>query len=421
MGITNFCKLLNLVTSPTSEPEYFDSILVDVQGYLYVAIEYALQTDDDKFRREVCHLTWTLLSKHLDELLSHADDCSSITLVLSFDGEGVPMKWPTQRKRRSNHKTLKRKDVYRYSLFGVNAISSQVERYVIERLKHYRFPAAHTLEVILCGCNVPGEGEHKIFQVAETVDGCRHPIVASVDQDVFVLAFMRIDRYDTIQIYRYDRYYHVTKLLHDTLSYPASRLVTATFLFGNDFVPPLVSITPINAPSIHACLGDMDDDETDEAFTTAAFLEKHHSLRYDAVAHVDPERIIDFWTTTLWCRDYYTLRHFEQKYLKNPIFDRFDRNQLLTGLSSAEFSSRLLREAKHRYESLVTSPPVKAAARVVFTDEAVLRKLEPYWITPANTDCVLLRVTKRNSPRRVSRCTAIGIETSASGRENETD
>lgn len=408
MGITNFCKFLEPILPPTPEPEFFDSILVDVQSYLYIAIELALQSDESKFMNEVCHITWSQLSKNITALLNYAS-APCITLVLSFDGHGVPMKWPTQRKRRTKNNNVQGKNLYRYALFGVNTISTQVERYIIQQLKVYRFPSTRQLNVVLCGCNVAGEGEHKIFQVAETLS-CRHALVVSVDQDVFVLAFMRVERYDTIQIYRYNKFYNVTRLLKHVLPYPASRLIITTFLFGNDFIPTLVGITLVNPPTIHASLhfdtssSDESSSSSDETYmesnpahVMATFLNNIASkIRFERVSYVDSDLMIAFWTTYLWCVDYYTQRDFAQKYLVNPIFDIYDRNQLLTGLSKSSYSALKLQEAQALYTSVVTRPTDACeAVRAVFTDEEMRQKLEPYWIQQADASCFRLRLTKR--------------------------
>ncbi|GFU98722.1 XRN_N domain-containing protein [Trichonephila clavipes] len=98
MGITNFCMLINKLHEPNQEPpstpEHFDSILYDVQSLLHVALNTALETDEPKLFREMCHVVWCKLVHNLNEFLSHTS-VERLTLILSFDGEGVPSKWPT--------------------------------------------------------------------------------------------------------------------------------------------------------------------------------------------------------------------------------------------------------------------------------------------------------------------------------------
>ncbi|GIY04391.1 XRN_N domain-containing protein [Caerostris darwini] len=414
MGINNFCKLIDPVLSPQAAPEHFDSILVDFQSFLYIAIEKGLEPEESAFFRELCQCAWYQFHKTINSILSFAKK-TEISLVIAFDGEGVPMKWPTQRQRRSATRVVQGKNIYRFALFSVNTISLRVQRYIIERLKRYPIPPnINRLNVIVCGCNVPGEGEHKLFHVAESIQ-VRHPIVVSVDQDVFILAFLRIHRYETLQIYRYNQFYQVTQLLKESLPYPPSRLIHTSFLFGNDFIPSLVGITPINAPTIHTKLSFEDSEESNSdsdneeegdylnpAHIIARFLhamERH--LRFERVPHVDDRLLEAFWMTFCWMTDYYTKREYPQKYLENPIYDAFDRNQLLTGLWNAAYSAKILEKVQNHYTTIVTRPRNNLeSTRAVFTNVEVLEKLKPYWTEPNDESCIRLQLTKRIPSRK---------------------
>lgn len=382
MGIQNFCKLIDPIAPPSSEPTYFDSLLIDCQSYLYMAIEYSLQTQDSELFHEICKYTWAQLHNLLDLLKSPP----FLTVILSFDGEGVPMKWATQRKRRQSQNTVSRKCFYRYVLFGHNKLTVAVQRYIWEKLKTYN----RDLKVILAGCNVPGEGEHKIFQVAEGMPGCRNPIVVSVDQDVFVLAFLRRHRYQTIQIYRYKRFYSVSNLVLE-IPYPLQRFISLSFLFGNDFVPAVISITPDNVSKIHRAA--MFDKDQDVPATFARFLKNlSPHIRFSPVEFVDRLLIVCFWMTYFWILDYYTRRHFPQQFLENHVYEAFDRNQLLTALSDESYSRNAFREARETYDDMITQP-IPHAEDHIFTDPVVLEKLKRYWITPENNLCSVLQIT----------------------------
>ncbi|GFS68387.1 XRN_N domain-containing protein, partial [Nephila pilipes] len=95
------------------------------------------------------------------------------------------MKWPTQRERRTKkdreqrNVSLQGKSKYRSVLFGTNIIALKIQKYLVERLKRYQFKKIEQLKVVVSGCNVPGEGEHKPFHIAEALhpDQCRHPLV----------------------------------------------------------------------------------------------------------------------------------------------------------------------------------------------------------------------------------------------------
>lgn len=400
MGITNFCRLIYPISPPSSEPTPFDSLLVDCQSFLYGAIDHSLETDEVKLFHEICESIWNQLRNLIKWFLSHPCASENVTVILSFDGEGVPMKFATQRDRRSKTKqNASRKSFYRYVLFGHNALTLGVQKFLREQFENFDW----TLKIILCGSNVPGEGEHKIFQLAEAEKEppCRNPVVVSVDQDVFVLAFLRLDRYDSLQIYRYKKFYHVTSLVR-ALPYPLRRLVDVSFLFGNDFIPVLVGITDDNVATFHRALTFDEDEEEEEDVVTniARFLRNlGRHVQFTRVEFVDRKLIVCFWITHLWILDYYTQRSFLQQFLENRLYDAFDRHQLLTGLEDAEYSRDAYREAKDVYEHMMTQP-VPHAERHVFTDEALLNRLKRYWTEPQNGLCNVLRLTSSNRNRR---------------------
>ena len=392
MGIQNFCKLIDPIAPPSSEPAHFDSLLIDCQSYLYTAIEYSLETRDSELFTEICESTWAQLYNLLDLFKLP----SSLTVILSFDGEGVPMKWATQRKRRESQKTTSKKSFYRYILLGHNKLTVAVQGYVWEKLKTYN----RNLKIILAGCNVPGEGEHKIFQVAEGTPGCENPIVVSVDQDVFVLAFLRRHLYRTIQIYRYKRFYSISNFVLE-IPYPIQRFISLTFLFGNDFVPALITITPNNVSKIHQAA--TFDEDRDIPATFARFLQNlGPHIRFTPVEFIDRLLIVCFWMTYLWILDYYTRRHFPQQFLENRVYEAFDRNQVLTALSDESYSRSTFHEARETYEDMVTQP-IPHAENHIFTDPILLEKLKSYWIKPENSLCNVLQLTSSYCRKRESK------------------
>lgn len=423
MGINNFCKLIRQIREPTDySEESFDSILFDAQSFLYIAIETSLETNEESFFREVCQSVWAQFYKQLVQLLYFVNDSELLTVVISFDGEGVPMKWPTQRKRRDNRQLLnRRKTLYSCSLFGRNRLAMLVEDYIVQRLKQLKhFEPLKQLNVIISGCGVPGEGEHKTFQIAQQC-GLKRPVIWSVDQDVFVIALARIADFERIQIFRYNQFYDVSKTFTSSASVSEDLFETISFLFGNDFVPPVVGITDsflydiLEATSFvyeHAfdwnesldvTYGNMDNEEK-AAYYISKFVERMKDrLRYTEVAHVDENLIISFWTTHLWVKDYYALRHFPQKYLVNTLFDAFDRNQILTALLNTQFSIDTMREARQRYKACQETRPYtrEEVIRAVFADEEAVKRLKPYWMleqeeqAEEKASCKLLRLTKR--------------------------
>ncbi|GBN26079.1 hypothetical protein AVEN_149385-1 [Araneus ventricosus] len=436
MGITNFCTLINKTIEPDQEPpkepEYFDSILYDVQSLLHVAISEALETNEPKLFRELCESAWKTFQKHLNIFLSYAA-ADRITLILCFDGIGVPMKWPTQRERRSKKDGIVRsvqiqgKSKYRSALFGPNIIALEVQKFFVTRLKKFRFQNIQELVVIISGCNVPGEGEHKLFHIAEKMQSdpssvsCRNPLIVSQDQDVFIIALMRLSRYETLQIFRYGNYYPVTKLFREWLSYPIYHLEVCSFLFGNDFIPTLVGITPNNACAINQCLelqehsssaassccsDDTLSEEEESLLSThpvsiiACFIERmSKNLRFQKLAHLDGSLVESFWIVFFWLKDYYTQSEFPQKYIENPIYDAFDRNQLLTALTSPQFSFRCYERARIAYQTMRRDPvSMEEAEKAVFMEEDVVKILKPYWVAPNDKACVVLKIKNQSPP-----------------------
>lgn len=394
MGITNFCVLIDCLQESWKTPQPFDAILYDVQSLLHVGITNALETQEDRLFQELCRWAWIKMEKVLNELLS-LPCADTITLILSFDGEGVPMKWPTQRNRRMRKEThLPQKTKYRSALFGTNKIALAVQDYFKERIKQYKLLTIQRLKVVISGCNVPGEGEHKLFHIAEVYQ-CQKPIVVSEDQDVFVIALMRMDRYKSLQVYRYEKFYPVHKLMQTWAPYSPRQLEICSFLFGNDFIPPLVGITPSNASDIHHALSEGDDEET-PPYIIAHFLERmESSLRFQTVTCIDPSLVDAFWVTFLWLKDYYTRHSFPQKYIENTLFDQFDRNALLSALSLPDYSKASFQRAQTLYNQTTTAPTkVDQAIASVFKYDGCLTLLKPYWVKPVDGLCTVIELKK---------------------------
>lgn len=415
MGVTNLCKLLDCIVPPSVDLEQpFDSILVDVQSYLYTSMYYAFETEEKAFVREVCQSTWDQISKMLFPLLaSDRLDKRSFTLVFSFDGVGVPMKWPTQRQRRCGTavESLRGKRLYQSSLFGINAISLKVQDSLVLRLRQLNLPHVERLTSIVSGCNVPGEGEHKLFHIAESWEGgCQRPLVVSVDQDVFVIALMRRHRYESIQIFRYNKVYDISGADPE---YPWEQFIVVSILFGNDFAPCLVPITDANAPAIHTALLRsttllQSDDDTPELealdpVVVHAFLRRLR-LKFERVSYVDRSLLVQFWLCYLWVRDYYTMTEFPQKHMENFYYDRFDRNQVLTGLCNLNFSRETYDEAVGQYATVQTSE-CQDHASAVFLDPDLRGRLQRFWSTLPERDtvCDLIRVERRTPKRSRSK------------------
>ncbi|KAF8796699.1 hypothetical protein HNY73_001045 [Argiope bruennichi] len=122
MGIHNFTKLIQPFYNPSKVAEFYDCILVDAQSFIYEAINYSLlPVNSPEFLHDVCKIVVKEFANTIAHILNSSRP-DHVQIIISFDGEGVPMKWPTQRKRRSCKK-FNEKDVYRFALFGNNMVS----------------------------------------------------------------------------------------------------------------------------------------------------------------------------------------------------------------------------------------------------------------------------------------------------------
>lgn len=409
MGIANFTKWIECFDKGGEQwNEPFDSVWIDLQSELYVAIDRCFPLDDTydtrcetQFFRDVSKMVRERLARLLLELFRlypRREDRDEAIVMISFDGRGVPMKWPTQRKRRSSSSSssseaLRGKQAYRVSLFGKNALSARVARALVRDLSSGRFHDLlfvrekdrvlfpPFLRYLVSGCDIPGEGEHKIFHAAEKL-GATHPVFVSVDNDAFQLGFARLDRFECVQLYngggggrrKTTTLYNLTHFVNEVCTCPAIAILYVSLLFGNDFLPPLVALTDANCVSARRAMSKAWDASAAAAaaakegwetrrlmpaFYDRFLTEMDDCLRYDGLPARTPmqteEAAVRFWTTCFWVLDYYTRREFPQKRARNELFEAFDRDALLALVLAndhLERSVETFEKAREAYESM---------------------------------------------------------------------
>lgn len=401
MGIQSFTKIIDILLEEKDViTRPIDSILIDVQSLLYIAIDQALEPEESNMIKEICICVQEQIKKIISDILKEYELLKSqLTIILSFDGEGVPMKWPTQRQRRFGS-NISGKNVYKISLFGNNEISRNVQNKLVSSLKDEHFYSLFQKRVVddvrICvsGCNVEGEGEHKLFNLAEEMQ-CKHPVIVSMDNDIFILSFLRIDRYDTIQLFKkQNRFYNLTQFVKEILPYPLHLLISASFLFGNDFLPSLLTITNNNVVAIHDALATCQESDLPDVIRWV--LEKCRShMRFKETPSIDRELVVQFWITCLWVLDYYTQKNFSQKWTINKIYDQCNRNMILTALLDSQLARETYQEALSMYKEGKVESTKENAKTAVF-NETTLTKLSKYFLEQTDDKAnVEIRASKR--------------------------
>lgn len=368
MGIPNFTTFLNSAKFPTDKIDSFDSILMDAQSLLYVAIDNSLKETENALLADICHIVSEEIINILKLLFNIKAHEENVTIVISFDGEGVPMKWPTQQKRRE--KLAEGRDLYKVVLFGNNSISKNVIRHLQNSLlkvttRLNNVPAQ--MRIIISGCDIEGEGEHKLFHIAEHYK-CKKPMIVSEDNDVFIISCVHYSKFDNIQIKRkHNTFYRLNDIITNYLQYSTPVLIYGSFLFGNDFIPPIVSITETNPNLIHDALYHCESEYLPDIFySVLSTLVLKKKIRFTNIMCKDKDLIVDFWKTCLWVLDYYQYKTFPQKYMLNTLYNTFDRNMIITALLNIGYAKQSFEEAKFNYANCVTRPFGKKAIQNVF-------------------------------------------------------
>lgn len=401
MGIPNFTSFLKAANIDTSSINTFDSILIDAQSLIYSAIDSSLKENEQLLLEDINFLVFNNIINIINSLFKTNVQEDFITIIISLDGEGVPMKYPTQQKRRENN--IRGRDLYKIVLFGNNSISNNVVNYLSAALKskkHLQFlkNTPEHIRFLISGADSEGEGEHKLFHIA-THYNCKNPIIVSEDNDVFIISCIHYADFDSIQIKKKKHvYYNLNDIMSNYLQYNANVLVNASFLFGNDFIPPIVYISENNPAVIHDAMYHCDDTYLPNIlYTILSMISKH--MIYSQVAYVDESVILEYWKNCLWILDYYKYKNFPQKFMKNILYTSFDRNMVITALLNRDYSIQTFEKAKSEYGNLITIPASEKPFQKVFSKDQ-LPVIERFFLNVnSNNEGYIEEINVRKMPQ----------------------
>lgn len=375
MGIRNFKTFLNLSGCNFDKLEEFDSIFIDIQSYLYKAIQYSFKSSESEIMEDICCYVIQSLHELFENVFSYNCFKDTIKVIISFDGESIPMKFPTQKQRRNVQ--VQGKNVYKLVLFGHNTISDQVCKFIIDTLTNYShkiFPhhmkKPSKLEFFILGSDTKGEGEHKLFSLGSYFK-CRKPVIASVDNDVFIIALSQLTKFDSVQIYKSKNdLLNVNQVVSQFLFYDKQYCIYASLLFGNDFIPAVINLTDKNCPLIHEALKECNSCEMPTIFyTVLSQLKNASKIRFTVPPQIEESIVLEFWKNCFWVLDYYEKYTFPQKFMENNLFDIFDKNHIISALLDEEYSQASYKKAYSMYKRLNFKSLNLNPKDVVFTNE----------------------------------------------------
>ena len=372
MGIHNFKMFLNTLGYTSNKLEEYDSIFIDAQSYLYRAIQNTFKSNETQLIEDICLSVIGDLSRVLENIFTNISFQDNLKIIIAFDGESIPMKFPTQKQRRNIN--VEGKNLYRIVLFGHNTISDQVCLFIrnillkdCSRLLPNDIEISTRLEFIILGSDTKGEGEHKLFFMGSHLK-CRKPVIVSIDNDVFIIALSQLSKFNSIQIYKASN--KILNINQFTSQCQKEYYIYASLLFGNDFIPPVVSLTESNCPIIHEALKTCTKLYTPHIFRIILQkLTDERKIRYEMPPQIEETIVLEFWKNCFWVLDYYEKYNFPQKFAENYLFDIFERNHVIVALLDKEYSEKTYKKAHSRYLNLKSSPLQEDSKSVVFTDE----------------------------------------------------
>lgn len=358
MGIPNFKTFLDTSGCKYDKLEEFDSILIDIQSYLYKGLQFTFKSSESGIIEDVCCYVIKSLHELFENIFSYDCFTDTVQIIISFDGESIPMKLPTQKQRRNVE--AEGKNVYKLVLFGHNTISERVRNFIVHILNKDSkevFPDCikipSELEFRILGSDIKGEGEHKLFYLGSYLK-CRKPVIASIDNDVIIIALSQLYKFDSIQIYKSkNNFLNINRVVSHVLSYDKKYCILASLLFGNDFIQPIINLKDKNCPLIHDALKECNSYEMPMVFyIVLKKLKEASKIRFKVTPQVEESIIIEFWKNCFWVLDYYEKYNFPQKYMENYLFDIFNRDHIVTALLNIDYSQECYKRAYSMYEKI---------------------------------------------------------------------
>lgn len=386
MGIKNFTILLNAFNYTSNVLTEYDSIFIDIQSYLYKAISNSFKEKENELKKDICLKVVKDLSEIFYNIFKSGHFKDFLKIFICFDGNGVPFKLPTQQARRAaiitEGKSLNMgngKNLIKALLIGHNILSAQVYTYIVQSLRtncsefflnlnEIKMPSK--LQFIIAGSNISGEGEQKMFHFA-SIFKCLKPLLVSVDNDVFIISLLQIYKFDTVQIYKSTKViYNLNIFLSKHLRCTKECFIYTSFLFGNDFIPAVIELSETNCLVICEALNMCEKNDIPHVFfTIIKYLEKQSKIDYKSPPQIEQNIILEYWKNILWVLDYYTKPNFKQKYMKNVLFNIFQRDQIIGVLLDLAYSKLTFNMACLEYKSLKTKPLDIDLKKFIFTTE----------------------------------------------------
>lgn len=366
MGVSKlplFLKSLDCKTSTSTSIPDFDCLLIDIQSVIYSKLLESFKENEDAIISDTCEQTFSWFIKLLEILFSKTTNASSstTTIVICFDGAGVPMKWPVQKKRRTAQAPTGIKDVLRMSIFECNTISQKVYKYFKKELSRNDIASELLIKLpnevrfLLSSSKIPNEGEHKLFEIASKL-GYKRPLIFSVDNDVFVIALVRCRQFDNVFIGKsiIEKKFEIYELRE---FFPRAKAIAfLSFLFGNDFIPEIIGITDTN---VEAYKNFFETSRSDYSligllYDAVQYMISENKIRFCPVDYYEDRLLVEFWKNCLWVMDYYERSVFPQRYMQNYFYTAFDRNQFLTAFQDKRNLVATYNVALVEYKQLAT-------------------------------------------------------------------